>query len=52
VFVVVVMDGGGGLASVCPRDASDVLNEAVLEGDGGGEEQGVECGAVEALADE
>ena len=36
------MDGGVGLAWVWPRDASDVLNEAVLEGDGGGQEQGVQ----------
>ena len=49
---MVVVDIGLGLARVWPRDATDVLNEAILERDGGGEEQGVQRGAVESLADE
>lgn len=49
---MVVMDGGVDLAGVWPRDASDVLNETIFEGDGGGEEQGVQRGTVETLADE
>jgi len=40
VGVVVVVDLGGGLAGVGAENASDVLDEASLEGDGGGEEQG------------
>ena len=35
-FVVVVVHGGGRLAGVCPGDAPDVLDEAILERDGSG----------------
>ena len=48
VVVVVYLDGG--LAGVGPQDSSDVLDEAAFERDGCGEEEGVECRAVEALA--
>jgi hypothetical protein len=46
---VVVVDFGGGFAVAGAQDASGVLDEPALEGDGGGEEQGVEGGAVEAF---
>jgi len=49
--VVVVVNLGGGFPGVGPQDASGVLDESAVEGDGGGEEQGVQRGAVEAFAD-
>jgi hypothetical protein len=47
----VVVDFGGGLAGVGPQDTAGVLYEPAFEGDGCGEEEGVDCGAVEAFAD-
>ena len=52
VLVVVVVDGGGVFSGAGSGDAADVLNAAAFEGDGGGEEQGVEGGAIEAFTDE
>lgn len=49
---MVVVHGCGGFAGVGAGDATDVLHEAVLEGDRGRQEQGVEAGTVEAFADE
>ena len=49
---MVVVHGCGGLRGVGTGDATDVLHEAVLEGDRRCQEQGVEGGAVEAFADE
>lgn len=49
VDVVVVVHPGSLLAGVRPHDASDVLDEAALEGDRRHEEQRVEGRAVEAL---
>jgi hypothetical protein len=40
----------GGLAVTAARDPADVLDEAAFDGDRGGEEQGVQRGAVEAFA--
>jgi hypothetical protein len=48
-FVVVVADFGGGFAVMGPQDAPGVLDEASFLGDGCGEEQGVQCGAVESF---
>jgi len=48
---VVVVYFDGGLAGVGPHDSADVLDEASFEGDGCGEEQGVECRAVEPFAE-
>ena len=45
------MDLGGFLAGVRPEDSSDVLDKVSFPPDRGGEEQGVQGGAVEALAD-
>ena len=50
--VVVVVDLCRLLAGVGAQDASGVLDESTLEGDRAGEEQGVQCRAVEAFADE
>src|SRR3954447_14907007 len=41
---------GGGLAGERAEDPAGVLHESALEGDRCGEEEGVERGAVEALA--
>jgi hypothetical protein len=51
VYVVVVVNLGGGLAGVGAQDPAGVLDEAAFEGDWRGEEQSVESWAVEALAD-
>src|SRR5579864_6792247 len=48
-LVVVVVDLGGGLAVVRTQDAAGVLDEPSLLGDGRGEEESVQCGAVESL---
>jgi len=45
------VDLGGFLAGVRPEDSSDVLDKVSFPPDRGGEEQGVQGGAVEALAD-
>lgn len=50
--VVVVMDFGGGLAGMGAQDPTRVLDQASFERDRRGEEQGVQDGAVESLADE
>ena len=49
--VVVVVDFGGGFAGVGAQDPPGVLDQASFERDRRGEEQGVQGGAVEALAD-
>src|SRR6266550_3148213 len=49
--VGVVVDAHARLALVRAHKASGVLDEAALEGDGEGEEEGVELRAVEALAE-
>lgn len=49
---LVVVHFGGHLAPIRTQDASDVLHEPAFEGDGCGEKQGVERGAVEAFAHE
>jgi hypothetical protein len=46
---VVVVNFGGGLPVAGAEDAPGVLDEPALVGDGRGEEEGVEGGAVEAL---
>jgi hypothetical protein len=46
---VVVVDLGGGLAVVRAQDAVGVPDEASLLGDGRGEEEGVQRGAVESF---
>ena len=50
--VVVVVHFGGLLARMGSEDAAGVLDEASLERDWTCQEQGVECRAVEAFADE
>lgn len=52
VDVVVVVCLGGGLAGMGAQDAAGLLDQPSFEGDGCGEEEGVQDGAVEALADE
>jgi hypothetical protein len=49
--IVVVVDLGGVLARVGPQDPPGLLHEAALEGDGCGEEEGIQRRTVEALAD-
>src|SRR6266516_5273292 len=49
--IVVVVDFSGALAGIGAQDPADVLDEAALECDRRGQEQGVEGWAVEALAD-
>ena len=49
---MVVVHFGGLLAWMGSEDAAGVLDEASLERDRACEEQGVECGTVEAFADE
>jgi hypothetical protein len=44
---VVVVDLGGGLAVVRAEDSADVLDEPSLLSDEGGEEEGLQRGAVE-----
>lgn len=48
---MIIVNGRGGLSRVGAGDAPGVLDEAAFERDWCGEEQGVEGGAVEALAD-
>src|SRR5216683_5329934 len=48
-LVVVVVDLGSGLAVIWAEDAADVLDQAALVGDRSGEEERVQCGAVEAF---
>ena len=49
--VGVVVDADARLASAGAHEASGVLDEAAFEGDGEGEEEGVELWAVEAFAE-
>lgn len=49
--VVVVVDLCCGLPGAGPQDPACVLDEPAFEGDGGGEEQGVQGRAVEPFAD-
>lgn len=49
---MVVVDFGDVFAGCGAYHSSGVLDEQAVEGDRGSEEQGVECGGVEALADE
>ncbi len=49
--VGVVVDADAGLVFVGAHQPAGVLDEAPLEGDGEGEEECVELGAVEALAE-
>jgi len=49
---VVVVYLGGVLSRMRAQDSSHVLHEASLEGDRRREEQGIQCRAVESLADE
>ena len=49
VVVVEVVDGGGGVGLATGHSA-DALDDVALERDGGGEDEGVESGEVEAFA--